>query len=104
MWFLCLQVILFVAGAYALLTGKLPLTARLKLEGRRARITGALLLVPAGLPVIYALVFTIIAISSGHPQDFTPNAEMLDMPSTLGAIALAIVFVCLTRTKRAAAG
>ncbi len=104
MWFLCLQVILFVAGVYALLAGKLPLTERLKLEGRRARITGALLLLPAGLPVIYGLLFTIVAIASGHPQDFRPNAEVLDIPSTLGAITLVIVFLYRTRTKHASTG
>ncbi len=104
MWFLCLQVILFVAGAYALLSGKLPLTEHLKLESRRARITGALLLLPAGLPVIYGLVFTIVAIASGHPQHFRPHAEVLDIPSMLGAITLAIVFLYMTRTNHASTG
>ncbi len=104
MWFLCLQVILFVAGSYALLSGKLPLTAHLKLEGRRARITGVLLLLPAGLPVIYGLVFTTVALASGHAEDFSPHAEVLDIPSTLGAITLAIVFLYMTRTKHASIG
>ncbi len=101
MWFLCLQTVLFMAGLYALITGKLPLTQHLKLEGRRARITGLLLLLPAGLPVVYGLVFTAIAIASGHPEDFRPNAGALDIPSTGGAIALAIIFVYLTRKKDA---
>lgn len=104
MWFLCLQVVLFVAGAYALITGKLPLTGDLKLEGRRARITGGLLLLPVGVPMIYSVVFIIIAIASGHPEDFRPNAGMLDIPLTVGAIALSIVYVYLTRPKHAPAG
>lgn len=104
MWFLCLQVVLFISGLYALIAGRLPVTAKVNLEGKRARITGGLLLLPAGLPVAYGLVFAIIAVSSGHPEDFTPHAEALDVPSMLGAITLAIVFLYMTRTKHASTG
>lgn len=104
MLFLCLQVVLFVAGAYALIAGKLPLTGDLKLEGRRARVTGALLLLPVGVPMIYGVVFIIIAIASGHPEDFRLRAGMLDIPITVGAIALSIICAYLTRPKHAPAG
>ncbi len=104
MWFLCLQVVLLIAGIYALLTGKLPVTANVRLEGKRARIMGGLLLLPLGVPVSYGIVFTVIAVASGHPEDFTPHAEALDVPSMLGAIALAIAFLYVTRAKHESTG
>ncbi len=99
MWFLCIQIALFVAGAYALIAGKLPLMGNIKLEGKRARITGGILLLPAAVPVCYGIGFAIIAIATGHTQDVKPNASALDEPAMLGAIALVIIYVFLSRPR-----
>lgn len=104
MWLFCIQTILFIAGVYALMAGKLPLTERMKLAGKRARITGGILLLPILVPIAYGIVFTAIAISSGHPEDFTPNAGALDIPVTFTAIVLAIAYVYITRSKETEAG
>ena len=99
MWLLCVQVALSLTGVYALISGKLPLSERMQLTGKRARITGSFLLLPILVPIGYGIVFTAIALSSGHPEDYTPNAGVLDIPVTFVAIALESAYVYMTRPK-----
>lgn len=97
------QIILFIGGIYGLVSGKLPLTKNMKLEGNRARITGGILLLPLPVSFCLGLVLGVIAASSSQPNEVLAYAAFIDIPVLLASIALAVGYALMTQPKDAGA-
>jgi hypothetical protein len=96
-----IPIVLFVGGLFALIKGRLRLVGNLSVEGQRARVVGALLMIP----LIGTLALMAIASATGHVQVGDPALNTfgwINMVLWWGPLLAAIIYIVATKPARSA--
>lgn len=92
------EAIMLVMGFYALIVGKLTLTKKLVLQGRRARVAGLFLIVP--LPLAFLVGFLVGA--GIIPAPGQVGAAIIEVLIVIGAFVATYIFARVTHAQAAA--
>ena len=92
------ELLMLLAGVYALMAGKLKVTKWLQLEGRQARVAGLLLIAPVPLALLIRILIELLFNAGALPEAVLQYAGIVDVALVLLAL---IAVVVLARRKPA---
>ena len=99
MCLLIVELLLLAGGLYALIVGRVKLTKNLYLEGWRARIAGLFLVAPLPLAFATGILIGVLLGAGILPASAEQYLICIDPLLVLGALAGAVIFALLTKSK-----
>lgn len=98
MCLLILEILMLIAGLYALIAGKVTLSKGLQLQGTRARIAGLFLVAPLPLALVSGVVLGILVAASGSDaSSILGIATVVEVLIVLGCLAGAVIYALATK-------
>lgn len=85
---LLLEILMFLMGLWGLIKGKLKITSNRVLEGREARITGAVLILPIPLALAFSIILSRLTMASSGVS-ITPDPTGFEFLLVIGALIFA---------------
>jgi len=90
-WLEILEIILFMVGLLARSSGKLTLSRKLVLEGRRARLPGTLLMLPLPLSFAAGLLTGALAAAGRSPASILAHSTCIEAGILSACVAAALI-------------
>jgi len=97
MCMLFLEIGMFIAGLIALISGRFTLTKQNVLTGTRARIAGAILILPLPIAFGIGLLMGALAGSGAIPSDTLQYAACVDIALVIAGLAGAYGYAAATK-------
>jgi hypothetical protein len=97
------EIIMLLGDLYAMFTGKITLTRKLRLQGRRARAAGLILALPLPLALLIGFLLGFLVNAGVVPQSVVNVAGIIDLVLVLLALAAVMIFGYATRPNPEAA-
>ena len=99
---LVVELLMLLAGVYALMAGKLQVTNKLRLKGWRARVAGLILIAPVPLALLAGVVLSLLVDAGALSESVVDYVGIIDMALVLLALAAAVIFGYAMRDRAGA--
>jgi hypothetical protein len=99
MCLLIIEIIMLIGGLYALIAGRIKISAAISLEGWQARIAGIMLIAPLPLAFLIGVLISLLISTGALPPSVLSYASIIEILLVVVTFAAVIIYALIVQPK-----